>query len=491
MARTPLLERSGSIRVLGAAFVALMLFLVWVTYAFFDKQFVSSEPVYITTTNTGVNLPQNADVKLRGMIVGEVRKIEPHDDGVKMTLAMKPDLLNEVPRDVTAKILPKTLFGEKYVALIPKDDASAAKLKSGDTITQASVPIEVEELLNDAYPLLTAVDPANLSYTLTAVSDALSGRGEQLGDTLVSINSYLKEINPDVPQLVDDLTTLGTVADGYADAMPDLGRLLTNTVKTGNTLVEKQSELAAFFDAGSSLASTLTDFTKANGDNLININKDSRPLAEMLADYSPTFPCFLDGLEQLIPRLDSAFRDQMLHIDLKIVPPTTHYDPDEPLAGTKADFDAASRGPAAKNGHDIRADNAAAPTCVDLERITPAAKAGNEALDKGDLDTFKTEQAKIAAIVGEAGEKSDPNTQFDIPADVYKLVNIKRNHGKFGDAAAYQDERVAPGSFFNDAANAAMRSILGAVSGVSADEVPDLATLMLGPVVQGAGVSVQ
>ncbi len=37
MARTPLLERSGSIRVLGAAFVALMLFLVWVTYAFFDK----------------------------------------------------------------------------------------------------------------------------------------------------------------------------------------------------------------------------------------------------------------------------------------------------------------------------------------------------------------------------------------------------------------------------------------------------------------------
>ncbi len=40
MARTPMLERSGSLKVLGAAFIALMLFFLWVTYAFFTKAFV-------------------------------------------------------------------------------------------------------------------------------------------------------------------------------------------------------------------------------------------------------------------------------------------------------------------------------------------------------------------------------------------------------------------------------------------------------------------
>lgn len=496
MARTPFLEKPGSIRVLGAAFVALLLFLVWVTYAFFDKKFVSSEPVYITTTNTGVNLPQNADVKLRGMIVGEVRKIEPHGDGVKMTLAMKPDLLSAVPRDVSAKILPKTLFGEKYVSLIPNADASAAKMQPGDTVTQASVPIEVEELLNDAYPLLTAIDPANLSYTLTAVSDALTGRGEELGQTLVSMNSYLKELGPEVPQLVDDLKLLGTVSDGYAAAMPDLGRLLSNTVKTGNTIVEKRSELAAFFDAGTDLSNTLTDFTKANGQNLIDINRDSRPLLDVIDDYSPTFKCFLPAMEQLVPRLDSAFRDQMLNIDVKILPPTTAYGADEPLAGTKADFDAASTGTPAKNGHDIRADNAALPTCLDLDQITSAAKAGNEALKAGDMATFKVEQKKIEALVGKPAKTLDPNSQFTIPAAVYQLVNVKNSHGKFGKDADYQQPRVTPqsggvGGFFSDATNAAMKAVAAAAIGVGADEVPDLASLMLGPVFQGAEVSAQ
>lgn len=488
MAKTPLLEKSGSIRVLGAAFIALLLFLVWVTYAFFDKKFVSSEPVYITTARTGVNLPQNADVKLRGMIVGEVRTIEPHGKGVKLTLAMNPKLIDDVPRDVTAQILPKTLFGEKFVSLIPEKDASSARLQAGDTITQASVPIEVEELLNDAYPLLNAVDPANLSYTLTAVSDALEGRGAQLGDTLVTLNTYLQEINPDVPQLVADLDALGTVADGYAAAMPDLGRLLTNAVVTGDTLVAKQAQLAAFFDEGTRLSNTLTDFTQASGDDIVALADDSRPFLEMLGDYSPTFPCFLGGMRHMIPRLDSAFRDQMLHINAKLISQPTPYaydpnNPDDPdneiLKGTEQDFDNASKGAPAKNGKDVRPDNAAAPTCLDLNEIAKAAAQGDQAT----IDKYSSER-----------------NPFTVPPAVYKLVNVKTSHKKFGAESDFQ--RVAPQSVtsavqpsvsgaFTGAADLALRTVLGASSGVDAADVPDLASLLLGPVVQGTGVSVE
>ena len=61
------------------------------------------DAVTLKTDTTGVNLPQNADVKLRGMIVGEVRKVEPDGDGVKLLLAMNPKLIKDVPEDVTAR----------------------------------------------------------------------------------------------------------------------------------------------------------------------------------------------------------------------------------------------------------------------------------------------------------------------------------------------------------------------------------------------------
>ncbi len=480
MARTPVLERGLSLKLLGAAFIAMVLLFVWITYAFFTKAFVDYDDVTLTTTTTGVNLPQNADVKLRGMIVGEVRKVEPDGDGVKLTLGMNPQLIGSVPKGVTAQLVPKTLFGEKYVALIPPSGGDGGQmLQAGDTITRADVPIEVETLLNDLYPLLEAVDPASLSYTLSAVSTALEGRGEQLGETLVTLNSYLKKTNPDVPQLITDLTKLGTVADGYTEALPDIGRLLRNTVVTGNTIVAKKSQLAAFFDEGTQLADSLTDFTDANGDNLIALAKDSRPVLEMVGDYSTTFPCFLRSISTLAPRLDSAYRDGRLHINVELIEQPNAYSADENLVASKKTFDDASTGPAARNGQDINANNAATPSCIDLNEI-----------NKG-----RAQQEKL----------SSQDNPFTVPADVYKLVGIKRAHSKFGSAGPdgdFEKNRVAPSSVElqelvqpsavgvdSQSERDELNVFLGTALGVSPSDVPDIGSLMMSPVLRGAAVS--
>ncbi|MGA8851498.1 MAG: MCE family protein [Aeromicrobium sp.] len=479
MPRTPVLERTTSIRALGAGFIALLLFFVWLTFAFFNKQFVSSEPITISTSRAGVNLPQNADVKLLGVIVGEVRTIEPDGDGVKMTLAMKPELLGDVPAGVTAKIVPKTLFGEKYISLIPPENLTGESLKAGTTISRAEVPIEVEKLLNDLYPLLTAVDPVNLSYTLNAVADALDGRGEQLGDTLVTTNSYLKKANPDVPQLVDDLVKFGVVSDNYAAAMPDLGRLLRNSVTTGNTLVAKRAQLAAFFDESTALSNTLTKFTEANGDNLVELAADSRPVLQVLADHSPTFPCFLAGMRQIIPRLDSAFRDGMLHINARFIPVPTEYEKNENVVVSRKAINGASTGAPAKNGMDINEKNAAVPSCLDLNEIVPAEKR-----EPG------------------SNKFSSQKNPFWLPAPVYELVNVRSSHNKFPPDTG--SNRVAPGQSSMQSMvqpsmtgldspyqRAALNTLIGARAGMSADQVPDVASLIIGPLLRGSVVSVE
>ena len=69
--------------------------------------------------------------------------------------------------------------------------------------------MEFEEFFNDIYPLLTAVPPEKVAYTLTALADSLEGRGDSLGQTLEDSNEYLKKFNPENKQAIDDIVALG------------------------------------------------------------------------------------------------------------------------------------------------------------------------------------------------------------------------------------------------------------------------------------------
>lgn len=487
MAATPFAERPTSLKLLGAGLVVLMAFFVWLTFAFFSKTFVATDDVTVDTGKAGLNLPQSADVKLRGMIVGEVKDVEPRDGGVRLVLGLKPDLIGQVPADVTAEIVPKTLFGEKYVALIPADDAGSERLKAGDTIQRAEVPIEVEELLNDLYPLLQAVEPAELSYTLTAVSQALEGRGEKLGETLVSANEYLTALNPDVPTLVDDLTKLGTVSDGYAAQMPTLGRLLKNTVVTGNTVVAKRTQLAAFFDEGTRLANTLTDFVDANGENLEVLAAQNRELLGVTADYASTFPCFTGGMATVLPKLDSVLRNNTVHIDLELLAeqPTGYQLGENAVVPDNKTLDEAEQtdpnkvkyidAPDKDNG---RLPNTLGAVCEDLKVFKKNAN---------DPSKWPYNQA-------------DP---FQVAPEIYKLVGVENSHnGKFGSEADFDRAAVAnldSAGFWNpsladtDSAQQRddVRQMAAAVAGVDADRVPDAASLLLSPILRGTEVTIR
>ena len=116
-------------RVLGVAFLVLLALFGWLTYAIFNKSFTDYAYVTLQSDKAGLQLPDNADVKIRGVQVGEVREARSTAEGVRLRLGLYPDSLETIPADVTARLLPKTLFGEKYVALdIP---ASSSGTRSG------------------------------------------------------------------------------------------------------------------------------------------------------------------------------------------------------------------------------------------------------------------------------------------------------------------------------------------------------------------------
>lgn len=476
---------------LGTGFIALALLSVWATYGFFTKAFVDTAEVTLLSSKAGTNLPSNADVKLRGMIVGEVSSIDLDGDKVAIKLGLQPDKLNDIPEGVTAQIVPKTLFGEKYIQLIAPEAVGSGRLQAGDTITRTVVPLDIEQVLNDLYPLLTAVDPAELSYTLSAISQALDGRGKQLGQTLVQANDYLKELNPEIRQLVTDLVKTGDVAQGYGEQMPTIGRFLDNAVFTGNTIVAKRTQLAAFFDEGTALADSLTAFTKANGDTLVTLADQSATILNVGARYATTFPCFLGAVESVLPRLSSVFRNETVHIDLKTLrqQPTGYESSENAEVPSQSQIDGVR---AAEPNDRSRRD--ARPSS--FENAQPG-------------DTVVSVPVGLGAVCDDLEQYAagkDPLNGFIYPGpseEVYKLVGIDSSHnGKFGDDAAYQraaaantDQQSVRQLALGDVDTAEQREFFRQVAanqaGVDADAVPDAAAIMVSTLMRGTEVSVR
>jgi phospholipid/cholesterol/gamma-HCH transport system substrate-binding protein len=428
------LVAAGTHRVLGVAFLCLLLLGVWATYAVFTKKFVDIVPVTLKTSKIGLQLPMLADVKVRGVIVGEVRKISSDGQGASLELALKPDKVDIIPANVTARIEPKTVFGEKYVALQIPASPARHHITAGEVIKESEVSTELEKLLEDIYPFLRTVQPAELNYTLTALANALEGRGDKIGENLSILDDYLKRTNPQLPGLVADLRMLGQVSDNYREAMPDLARVLRNSVTTGRTFVEKEQKIHTLFADVTAFSSTSRDFLEANGDNIIRLGDLSVPQLRLYGKYAPEYPCLLEGMANWIPRMNDGWRGHALHINLETLPtqPTGYTAADSPKYG-------------AKNG----------PHCETLptppySQAHPGPQPPMSKVDDGTED----------------------------------------GHGKFASRAATGFD-LTSGYAGTSAERSVVNAIAAPVMGVPVDGVPDVATLLFGPLARGQEVTVR
>ena len=289
---------------LGAAFcVLVMLFLGW-SVTRYDGTFDEVVDVDVVLDSAGNSLPVRADVKVRGVLVGHVDSTSVRDGSVVAHLAITPSFASAISADTTARLLPKTLFGERYVALsVPAGPVEP--IVDGTVLTQdvSGNAIEVGILLDGLQPLLEAVPPQDLANTLGALAQGLSGRGEQIGTTIDRLENIFEQLNAEMPALQRDIRGVADLADTYADALPSLVDALDNFRTTGYTVVERRPAVDTLIASLTSSASTTADFLEANSNDIITLASDSRELLETLRDYNPTLVCFLDQIAAVNPQI--------------------------------------------------------------------------------------------------------------------------------------------------------------------------------------------
>jgi phospholipid/cholesterol/gamma-HCH transport system substrate-binding protein len=424
-------------KALGIIFLALVVLAVFMTYATFTKKFATYDEVTVKTSKIGLQLPSRADVKIRGVLVGEVLAADTSADGAELTLGLFPSQLDTIPANVTASIVPKTLFGEKYVSLIVPEKPAGSSIRAGATIERTQVSTEVEEVLSDLYPLLRTVEPGELNMTLNAIATALEGRGDQIGENLETVDDYLKRLNPQIPALVEDLRLTAKVSDTYAEVLPEIGTILHNTVTTTSTLEDSSKKLNALLNDVADFSGTAQAFLEDNGDNLIRLADVSRAQLRVLARYSTEFPCLLGGIVNAGRLQAEAFRGFTLHIVLETLPnqPRGYNEKDQPRLGD-------DRG----------------PSCLHLPN--PPWNQDNPFRRQPDFDDGVDEPTGKGT--------SRVATGYDAAAQL----------GGFGGGYAGSQEETD-----------LLADLLAPGLGTTADEVPDLGALLVGPMVRGATVS--
>ncbi|MEO3787371.1 MlaD family protein [Actinocorallia sp. B10E7] len=140
----------------------------------------------------GQGLTKSSPVKLRGVTVGRVERIEmAPDGGARLTLRLDEGV--RVPDTATAALEPESVFGPKFIDLVPGGhEAAGPFLRDGARVTRTSDSLDLVSLLDGADAVVSAVDPEDMVVIMDALGQGLSGAGPDLAGILEGTGTLVK-----------------------------------------------------------------------------------------------------------------------------------------------------------------------------------------------------------------------------------------------------------------------------------------------------------
>lgn len=285
--------------VAGALTVLTLALVVVLAVGMFRGSFTKTIPVTVLADRAGLVMNPEAKVKLHGAPVGKVASIEPlPDGGAALHLALDPASMEVIPSNVGAEITSSTVFGSKFVELVPPSQPSPEALRAGTIIKGAQVSVEINTVFEKLVGVLSSVEPAKLNQTLGAISQSLNGRGTKFGQSLVDLDSALSKLNPSLDNLNHALEISPPVFDAIADASPDLLGTAANATRISDTVVDERDSLDAVLLSAIGLADIGTDVLTENRQPLADVIHLLVPTTDLTNQYAPALYC---GVAALLP----------------------------------------------------------------------------------------------------------------------------------------------------------------------------------------------
>ena len=296
---------------MGTVFLVLIAALLTLVFLQFRGDLSPATTLTMISGRSGLVMDSGSKVTLNGVVIGRVGKVySTTRDGKSMaqvTLLVDSHYVPAIPANVRADIKASTVFGNKYVALSTPKDPSPARITSADVIDASTVTTEFNTLFETITSIAEKVDPVRLNLTLSATAEALSGLGTKFGRSIANGNAVLDDVNPQMPQIRNDVQHLADLAGVYAKASPDLWNGLDNAVITAGSLNAQQSDIDAALLASIGFGNTAGDVFDRGSPYLVRALADLVPSSQLLAKYSPAIVCGIRNIAKALPAARDSF----------------------------------------------------------------------------------------------------------------------------------------------------------------------------------------
>ncbi|MET7770422.1 MCE family protein [Nocardia sp. NPDC005366] len=231
----------------------LVTVVVWNTLA---RTVAGDTKTYSATFTDVLGLREGDDVRMAGVRVGKIEKIElDGKNDAKVTFIVQSD--QTIYDDTKALVRYQNLIGQRYIALAPGKAANPAPMKN-----KAAIPLErtepsfdVSALLNGFQPLFQVLQPDQVNRLSETFIQALQGDGVSLSAFITQAATLATDFQRRDAILTDVITNLSGVMAGLAKRGDELETLVTQT----------RSLIGGLYEQGQSLQQSTVQIANATG----------------------------------------------------------------------------------------------------------------------------------------------------------------------------------------------------------------------------------
>ncbi|AYM44051.1 MlaD family protein [Mycobacteroides chelonae] len=229
-----------------AVFMTVALTLGWLVYATLRRDVSGSTTAYSAVFTDVYGLRDGDDVRMAGVRVGRVQKIElVNNDQARVDFVVQND--QKLYGNTVASVTYQNIVGQRYLGLALGKSGDTNVLPGGSTIPveRTDPSFDVTTLLNGYEPLFSTLSPEQADNLTKGVIQSLQGDNASIV-TLVSQTSTLTKTFAGRDQALGNaITSLNTVTGNLAQQNDNLDKMLTQTRQTVSDLDRKRPELVS------------------------------------------------------------------------------------------------------------------------------------------------------------------------------------------------------------------------------------------------------
>ncbi|MCV7301253.1 MCE family protein [Mycobacterium barrassiae] len=247
------------------------------------------------------------DVRILGVPVGKVAKIEPQPERVKIWFWIDGEY--KVPADVNAVILSPQLVTGRAIQLTPAY-STGPTLGDGAEIPQSrtAVPVEWDDIrdqlqrLNELLQPTTPGGVSTLGEFINTAADNLRGQGTTIRDTVIKLSQTISALSDHSGDIFATFKNLSTLVSALHDITGLLEQLNRNLSAVTGLLADDPNKVGQTMEDLNAVVGDLGSFAADNREAL-------GTTSDKLASVTTTLVDSIDDIEQALHITPTAFQN--------------------------------------------------------------------------------------------------------------------------------------------------------------------------------------